>query len=232
MALKTAVVHYTADCDMPACMCVDCDVFVHLKGDLLTTDGLPYIMATVVSIIAAASGGIDVTLHYDNATLPVDGSDPIDLVFGSGEDANACDPDCAGNCDWMTKVKRMIESALPGGLINRHYQLYVDGETVENGAFLLPRIPFEPGFRLTDVRITCFVYDINTEGTFQLKVGASVKAEFIGNLAQQRQLTILVPDLANDALPELHITGLTNGVYGLAAEGFVIELIGIVQPSP
>lgn len=230
--LQTAEKHYLALCDMPQCMCVGCTVFIFFKDPDLSTDGLPYIMGTVTAIEELTSGGVDVTIQYDDATLPV--TDPeFEVIFpGVAEEGTVCDPDCGGVCDWVTKVKRMIESALPGGLINRHYQLYTSEEDVANGVFLLPRIPFVPGYRLTDVRITCFTYDLNTSATFELKVGASVKANFTGTLAQQRQLAILDSDLDNDELPELHITGLTNNVYGLAAAGLVIELIGIIVPSP
>lgn len=233
MATKNAVKHYPALCDMPQCMCVDCEVKVFLKGDQLTTDGLPYFEGIVTSIEELSTGGIDVTIQYDDATLPLVEGDPLEVEFSSTSAAgNVCDPDCAGECDWLTKVIRLIQSALPGGLINRHYQLYASGVEVENGVFPVPRIPFVPGYRLTDVRLTCYLYDINTTGTFRLKRGATVIAEFIGSLAQQRQMTILVDDLLNDELPELHITGLTNGVYGVEAEGLVLELIGIQMPTP
>lgn len=231
MALHNVIKHYESACDMPPCMCVDCPVFIFLKGDLLTTGGLPYLMGTVTAIEDAASGGIDVTIQYDDTTLPLDGEDKLVIIFPSASaEGTACNPDCAGECDWVTKVQRMLESASPVSLLSRHYILFSDIQEVANGSFLLPRIPFLPGMRLSDVRITCFVYDINTTATFQLKVGATVKAEFIGNLAMQRQFNILSADLLNDVLPELHITGLANGVYGLAATGLVIELMGIHIP--
>lgn len=229
--LQQVVKHYLALCDMPQCMCVDCSVFIFLKAPTLTTDGLPYFMGTVREIEELSSGGVDVTIEYDDATLPLVEGDPMEVTFPSvSVEGSVCDPDCAGPCDWLTKVQRMMESALPGGLINRHYQVYDPDESAANGVFDLPRIPFVPGYRLTDVRVTCFTYDINTTCTIQLKVGSTVKAQFTGNLAQQRQLTILSTDLANDALPQLHITSLVNGVYGLDAQGLVIELIGIIQP--
>lgn len=234
MALHNVVKHYADNCDMPQCMCVACPVFIFLKDDRLTTGGLPYIMGTVVSIEEVSSGGVDVTIQYDDATLPLVG-DPaakLEIEFPSASaEGTACNPDCAGECDWVTKVQRMLESASPVSLLTRHYILFTDEQDVANGSFLLPRIPFVPGLRLSDVRITCFTYDINTSGTFQLKVGATVKAEYVGNLAQQRQFTILGADLLNDVLPEFTISGLTNGVYGLAAAGLVVEIMGIHIPS-
>lgn len=231
MATVAKVKHYASLCDMPQCMCVGCPVKVFLKDDQLTTDGLPYFEGIVTAILELSSGGIDVTIQYQDTTLPVVDGDPLVVEFSSTSAAgNVCDPDCAGDCDWITKVIRLVQSALPGGLINRHYQLFASGDCVANGSFDIPRIPFVPGYRLTDVRLACFTYDINTTATFQLKKGATVIAEFIGSLAQQRQMTILVPDLLNDELPELHITGLANAVYGLCAEGLVLELIGIKTP--
>lgn len=233
MALQTAVKHYLALCDMPQCMCAPCPVYIFLKDPELTTDGLPYFMGNVTLIDALASGGVDVTISYDDATLPLDGADPIEVIFpGVAEVGTVCDPDCAGPCDWVTKVTRMLESALPGGLQHLQYRMYDVDEDVANGVFPLPRIAYQPGFRMTSVRITCHLYDINTTLTVELKVGATVHATFTGNLAMQRGLTIIDVDLDNDELPELHITGLANGVYGLAAAGFVIDIFGIVKPTP
>lgn len=233
MALHNVVKHYASTCDMPQCMCEGCEVFIFLKDDQLTTSGLPYIMGTVTAIVNASSGGVDVTVQYSDLLLPLVGDPPakLEIIFPSASiEGTACNPDCAGECDWITKVKRMLESATENTLLQRHYILFNDEQDVANGSFLLPRIPFLPGMRLSDVRLTCFTYDINTTGTFRLKVGSSVKAQFIGNLAQQRQFTILSADLLNDVLPELTITGLTNGVYGQAAVGLVIELMGIHIP--
>lgn len=232
MAIKTAVKHYADQCDMPSCICVDGPVVVFLRGDLLTTDGKPYFPGTVTLIDILTTGGVDVTIQYDDSTLPIVEGEPMEVIFPVSDDATVCDPDCAAECDWFTKVRRMLDAEGTGGLLNRWYILYESNEDVANGTFEIPRIPFEPGFRITDLRITCFVYDLNTTGTFTLKVGATNIAQFVGNLAQQRQMTILVTDLLNDELPELHITGLTNGVYGLAAAGLVLEFIGIIVPTP
>lgn len=232
MAIKTAVKHYEAQCDMPSCICVDGPVVMFLKDDRLTTDGKPYLPGTVTVINILTTGGVDVTVQYDDTTLPLVDGDPILIVFPVSEDATACDPDCSDECDWFTKVRRMLDAEGTGGLLNRWYIAYLSNQDVANGSFDIPRIPFEPGFRLTDLRLTCSTYDINTTGTFRIKVGATTVAEFIGNLAQQRQMTILVPDLLNDEMPELHITGVANGVYGLAAAGLVVEFIGIIIPTP
>lgn len=222
--------HYADACDMPACMCVGCDVYLFLRGVLLTTDGLPYLMGEVVSITDAVSGGVDVVISYDDTTVPV--TDPeFEGSFDPDADPTLCDPDCAEECDWVTKVKRMMDSALPGGLFLLQYTIYDIDADVANGIFPVPRIPFPAGFRLTDARLTCYEYDINTELTVQLKVGATVKAQYVtGNLAQQRQMTIVSADCLNDALPELHITGLVNTAYGLAAKGLVLHLFGIKTP--
>lgn len=233
MALRNVVKHYVSACDMPSCICLDGEVAIPLLPDELTTDGFPYFFGTVTIITENATGGFDVTIQYDDTTLPLVEGVPLVPVFpAAGEEGNVCDPVCAGPCDWFTLVRRMIDAGGSDGLISRGYQLYEADEDVADGVFLIPRIPFEPGYRMTDLRLTCFTYDINTTGTFTLKVGGVNVAQFIGNLAEQRQMTILVPDLLNDELPELHITGLTNGVYGVAAAGLVIEFIGILIPSP
>lgn len=233
MAQQTVEVHYAEACDMPQCMCEGCTVRIFLRGELLTTDGLPYIDAVVESIEDAASGGKDITLTYDDATLPLDAGDPIELVF-EGEGATACLPDCLEECDWVWKTQRMIESALPGGLFYLQYRIFEIDEDVANGTFYLPRISFDPGFRLTDVRLTCHEYDINTELAAELRVGATVKAQYgtgpVGNLGQQRQMTIVSADCLNDVLPALHITGLTNTSYGLSAKGLVLHIRGIKIP--
>lgn len=227
---KTGVKHYDKLCDMPACMCVGCPVYIFLRGGLNTTDGLPYLMGTVQSIVDVVTGGVDVTITYDDTTAPA--SDPaFEMTFSPDEDPSVCDPDCAGECDWLTKVKRMMESSLNGGSFLLQYAIYDIDADVANGIFPVPRIPLDPGFRLTDVRLTCYEYDINTELTAQLKVGATVKAQYnAGNLAMQRQLTIVDADCLNDELPELHITGLLNTAYGLSAKGLVLHLQGIQVP--
>jgi hypothetical protein len=232
MALQNVVKHYADECDMPSCICVDGAVVIFLLDDELTTDGKPYFPGTVTEIEILTTGGVDITIQYDDATLPLVEGEPMAVIFPPAEDATVCDPDCAEDCDWFTKVRRMMDAEGNGGLLSRWYIAYTSEEDVANGVFQIPRIPFDPGFRLTDVRITCFTYDINTTGTFTLKVGATNIAQFVGNLAQQRQMTILVTDLLNDELPELHITGVTNGVYGLAAAGLVLELLGIIIPTP
>lgn len=230
MATQIVTKHYADACDMPNCMCEGCDVFLFLRGELLTTDGLPYLMGVVQTITDAASGGIDVVIAFDDTTKPV--TDPVfEGSFDPDADPTLCDPDCAEECDWLTKVKRMLDSALPGGLFLLQYVLFDIDVPVANGIFPLPRISNSPGFRLTDVRLTCHEYDINTELTAQLKVGATVKAQYnAGNLAQQRQMTIVSADCLNDVLPELHITGLTNTAYGLSAKGLVLHLYGIKKP--
>lgn len=227
--LQTVTKHYTEACDMPQCMCEGCDVYLFLRGELLTADGLPFLMGTVVSITDAVSGGIDVAINYSDITAPV--TDPEFVgSFAPDEDPTLCDPDCAGECDWVTKVKRMLESSLPGGLFLLQYAIYDIDDDVANGIFPIPRIPFVPGFRLTDVRITCHEYDINTLATFRLKVGSTVKAQITQDLRKQRVLTIVSADCLNDVLPELHITGLTNTAYGHAAKGLVLHLFGIKTP--
>ena len=231
MAIKTAVKHYANQCDMPSCICVDGPVVMFLKNDRLTTDGKPYFPGTVTTITLLTTGGVDVTVQYNDATLPLVLGVPIEVIFPLAEDATVCDPDCADECDWFAKIRRMLDAEGTGGLLNRWYIAFTSAQDVANGVFEIPRIPFEPGFRLTDVRLTCFNYDINTTGTFEVKVGATVIAEFVGNLAQQRQMTILVPDLLNDEMPELHCSGVANGVYGLAAAGLVVEFIGIIIPT-
>lgn len=231
MSLQTVVKHYADECDMPACICVNGPVVIFLMGELLTTDGHPYFPGTVTVIDILTTGGVDVTIQYDDSTLPIVDAAPLEVIFPPAAEATVCDPDCNDDCDWFNKVRRMLDAEGTGGLLSRWYILYESTADVANGVFEIPRIPFEPGFRITDLRITCFNYDINTTGTFTLKVGATNIAQYVGNLAQQRQLTILVQDLLNDELPELHITGLTNGVYGLAAAGLVLEFKGIIIPT-
>lgn len=223
--------HYADPCDKPRCLCDTTDVYLFLRDGRETTEATPkpYLNGTITECVDLGVGGIDVRISVDDTIMPLDDEDaPIVPLFDDGsDDGTLCDPLCAEECDWMSLVLRMIEWA-GRAIVNRHYQLYNPDEPVENGVFLVPRIPFDPSYHLVDVRITCYVYDVNTTGTFQVKVGSTVIAQFTGNLANQRQLSILVPDLLNDELPELHITGLTNGVYGLSAKGLVLEFIGTV----
>lgn len=217
---------------MPQCMCVDCDILIFLRNGALTSDGKPYIVGHVTQVLQLSSGGIQVTFTYDDATLPTEEIDeedvPIEISFG--EDGTACDPDCFTDCSWASKVLSLLENATIAGLQNRHYILYQDDEPVADGSFNLPRIPFTPGFRLTSVRITCFTYNANTEGTFNLKVGATTIASFEGTLEEQRVL-VLVPGLeliAYDAMPVLECVDVAQTVYEAFALGLVIELIGVL----
>lgn len=220
---------YDEVCNMPECMCANCPIFIFLRNGALTSDGKPYIIGTITLINQLSTGGIEITFTYDDATLPVVGEDPIEITFGV--DGTACDPDCGSDCSWLVKMLAVLDTAAISGLQNRHYILFPEGEPVEDGTFQLPRIPFSPGgLRLTTVRITCFDYNANTQGTFNLKVGATIIASFTGTLAEQRVLA-LVPGLetiAYDAKPVLECIDVEQVVYEAFALGLVVELIGVL----
>lgn len=110
MSLETAVKHYEGTCDVPACICLDASVYIFLRRGLLTTDNHPYIMGTVTAISEPLSGGVDVTIQYDNTTLPTDPDTGVKLVVVFDTPAQVgtvCDPDCADECAWLSKVQAL-----------------------------------------------------------------------------------------------------------------------------
>lgn len=231
--ILTATKHYEALCDMPSCICVDCEVYLFINRtlDLLTTDGKPYIIGTVISITEVPSGGLDVVISYDDSTLPENPATGETLVvtFPTGaQDGTVCDPACKTGCDWVTLMLSIVGNAV--GVINKEYLIYAFNQHVVDGASYLPRICFPNGFLLTDVRISCTTYDINTTADFTLKIGSTTIASYSGNLSAQKQFTLLQPLMGYDELPDFRIDNLTNGVYGDFAEGLVLELIGVIAP--
>jgi hypothetical protein len=233
MASQNVTKHYNSACDMPNCICPNASVFLWMQRQLLTTNGFPYFMGTVTTVTEVPSGGFDVVINYDDALLPNDPSTGQKLVpdFPSSASAGTvCDPDCNTDCSWVTRMLQVLHAGSSGGVISRSYLVFGQNQDVANGAFDIPRIPFLTGYRLTDVRITCFGYDTNTSAAFLLKVGAVVYASYTGNLSGQKQLAIAHPVIAYDEMPLLQISGLVNGVYGQSAKGLVLELIGIINP--
>lgn len=220
--------HYEALCDMPRCICPAMPVAMFLKNGLLTTDAKPYIEGVVISVTEDGSGGIDVVISYDDTTMPTEEETLVVVSFG--DEGTACDPDCLDECSWLSKVLS-LQATGSSRIINRFYQLFGPDEDVTTGVFDIARIPFPTGFRLTDVRLTCYTYDINTTLDVTLQVGADLKAHATGQaLGAQVALTIDAALLPYDGKPVLTIPGLTNGVYGMAAKGLVLELIGIIEP--
>lgn len=213
-------------------MCQGCPIFLFLRDDLLTSEGKPYIIGTITLIEQLSTGAVEVTFTYDDSTLPTEGEGedeaPIEITFG--EDGTVCDPDCGVECSWMAKVLSLINSATVSGLQNRHYILYAENQNVENGVFSIPRIPFPTGLQLTSVKLSCFTYNENTQGNFQIKVDGVGIAAFSGTLAEQRAMTV-APGLEiidYDKMPILECTDVEQVVYGEFALGLVLELIGVI----
>jgi hypothetical protein len=217
--------HYEDLCDMPQCICALAIVAMFLKNDLLTTDGKPYITGEVQSVTETGSGGVDVVIEYDDATMPLDGpyGDPIEVSFG--DEGTACNPDCLMECEWLAKAILLVGAST--SLINRSYKILEPGAPVVDGAFDIPRIPFASGLLVAGCSLSCFEYDIDTEADFVVSVGAQVVAIGSGNLASQLQLALVSPLIAFDAKPVLTITNLVNNGYSAVAEGLVLEFTGI-----
>lgn len=220
---QTIIFHYSSVCEIPACMCVDAEVALMLRGTALTEDGKAYIAGTITAIDETATNAYDITIEYDDATLG-------ELVPVFGVDGNVCDPICITECSWLWAVIRVSETVNNPPLINRHYTLYNSAQWVEDGTFDVPRIPFATGYRLSAVHLTCTTYDENTEIVAELRVGSTLIASYTGNLAAQVEMTIAVTDLDYDELPVLTISGTTNAIYEEAAKGLVLELLGIIIP--
>lgn len=209
-------------------MCQGCSIYLFLRNELLTSDAKPYIIGTVTLIEQLSTGAIEVTFTYDDATLPLDEGEPIEIVFGV--DGTVCDPDCGEACSWLAKVLAIVNSATISGLQNRHEILYAENQVVESGVFSIPRIPFTGGFQLTSMRLSCFTYNENTQGTFRVKVDGITIAEFMGTLEEQRvmNLTPGLETIAYDKLPIVELIDVEQVVYGEFALGLVIEFLGVL----
>lgn len=226
MATRTSTYHVEDLCDLPSCIQEDAQVLIFLMDGDLTTDGKAYFNATVVEVDQLSTGGVDVTVSYEDSTLPNDlqGEDGLTI----GEDV--CTPDCAGDCDWAGKMINTIESSATSNLITRSMVIYEDAEWVEDGTFDLKRIPLDPGYRITSAKLTCNRYDNDTDVTVRLKVGGTIHAEYIGDLGSIATMSIIDSDLDLDVLPRLEISGTTNAVYLDGAKGLVLELMGLIVP--
>ena len=230
MATRTATYHLEDPCDLPSCIAEDAEVVFFLMDGESTTDGKPYLPATVTEVQELSTGGIDVTVSYSDNTLPVDLRGVDGIVFPDQANPTACFPDCYGDCDWVMKLIRVAESAVTTSTLTRTYTIYEDAEWVEDGTFALKRIPFDPGFRITAAKLTCNRYDANTDVVVRLKVGSTVHCEYIGDLTSIATMSIIDRDLDLDVLPSLQISGTTNAVYLDGAKGLVLDLIGVQVP--
>ncbi len=228
MATKNVIKHYTTDCDLPRCMCVDQPVRVFFKDGVITTDAKPYIDGTVTALTQRSDSGWDLTFTYSDTTAPTG----FTMVFPTASaPGNVCDPDCFGECDWLWKVQQMIDAAPLGvPLMDRAYQIYLPDQWVENGVFDLPRIPFDEGFRVSEIKLTCGRYDPNTTTTIVLTIDGTTYASFSGSLNHARGMNIAHTDMLHDKQPVLTITGTTSAVYADAALGLVIEIVGMLIP--
>jgi hypothetical protein len=231
MALQQSTITYSEVCLMPACICEDADVVFFLQGGLLTTAGLPYLAGTVVLVTQLSTGAVEVVIQYDDATLPEVDGETLQVIFpGAAVTGTVCAPDCAGDCDWMGKVLAVQEAADPQTQYLLERQIYAPANWVANGTFVTPRMTLSPGMRLSAVKITCDTYDSGTTLTINLKVGATVVAQYVGNLSAQKSATILVNDILNDQKPTVEITGTAYVNYATAAKGLIVTLLGVTTP--
>jgi hypothetical protein len=229
MALRQSTKTYLDACDVPTCMCADAEVVFFLKDDLLTLSGKAYVDGTVVSVTELSTGAVQVVIQYDDADLPDVDGEKLEVIFpGVVAEGTVCDPDCAGECSWVKKAKALGSESEPVFYLER--QIYGASNWVADGQFSTPRIALTPGLRLTAVRLTCHQYDAGTSLTLNLKVGATIHAQYVGNLSAQKGATILVADLPNDVLPEVEITGVTYANYATAAKGLIVTMIGTTMP--
>ncbi len=227
MASRTVVKHFIEACDLPSCLTNGSTATVFFKDGRLTTDVKPFIDGTITAITQTSSGGYDVSFTYNDATMP------FVIMFPTGSAAgNSCDPDCLTECSWVWKMRKSIpQSLIPLNLLVRAYQLYSFDAWVANGTFDLPRIPFDEGFRMTEVKLTCFTYDPSTTATIELKVDGVTIASFSGSLLHCRGMNIAIRDIAHDKMPMVVITNVTSAVYDDAALGLVIEIVGTLIPA-
>ena len=231
MALQQSTITYAELCDMPACICEDAEVVFFLKGGLLTTDGLPYVAGTVVSVTQLSTGAVEVVIQYDDSTLPEVEGEPLEVIFpGAAVEGTVCAPDCAGECDWMGKVLAVQEAADPNTLFHLERQIYAPANYVADGTFVTPRMALSPGLRLSAVKLTCDTYDAGTTLTLNVKVGSTIIAQYVGNLSAQKSATILVTDILNDQKPVVEFTGTAYVNYATAAKGLFVTLLGVLAP--
>lgn len=227
MAQRTGTFTYDDVCEMPACICDGCYLYIFLRNNLLTSDSLPFTRAVVSEIEQLSTGGVEVTFIYNDEKFPLIEGSPAEMTFG--EEGNFCDPDCGSECSWMDKVLRLIENSGLTGLVDRHYIVFADDEEVVSGSFKLPRIPFVTGFRLSDIRVSCFTYNANTHGTIRITVNGTIIAELEDvDFSEQMQIPILsgMTLIAYDQMPVLQLVDVEQTVYGAFAYGLVVELHG------
>jgi hypothetical protein len=228
MALQIITKHYANPCDKPDCICEDAEVALFFRGETLTTDGKAFFVGTISTVTALTTGGVDVVIAYDDATLPAE----FTVILDDGLDlGTVCDPDCYSEGSWVWKTSKMIGAGQNPAIISRPHVIYLNTQHVANNVFDLPRIPFSQGMRLTSVKITCNRYDANTTLVAKLKLGSTVIAQFTGSLAQMRAMTISVTDLVADVKPTLHIESVASTIYDDSSLGLVLELIGILIPE-
>ena len=231
MALQQSTITYSELCLMPACICENADVVFFLQGGLLTTAGLPYVAGTVVSVTQLSTGAVEVVIQYDDATLPTVDGEKLEVVFpGAAVTGSVCAPDCSGECDWMGKVLAVQAAADPRTEYLLERQIYAPANWVANGTFVTPRMALSPGLRLSAIKLTCDTYDSGTTIEFDLKVGSTVIAQYIGNLSAQKSATILVNDILNDQKPVVEITDTAYTNYATAAKGLIVTLLGVKTP--
>ena len=238
MAYVTSVKHYTTACDLPKCMTVNSPARVFFRAGVMTTNGVPYIDGTIVSVVQRSDGGFDVGFQYVTATIPPGFVIVFPTAISSG---NVCDPECMSECSLFWKIQKMIDGVNQAAIVNRSYLLVNSATHLANGTFYIPRMPFATGFNLTAAQLTCHFYDHGTSAAFTLRYRTTANAAvpdaslpicgfYSGNLDAQKPITISVPVIPYDAELVLVISGTTQSVYMNSTLGLTLELLGVIVP--
>lgn len=228
MATQALTYTFASLCDKPACMCEGSTVWMFLRGTTLMTDGKPAVEGQVASIVQNEDGSVAVEITYNDSTLP-EGFTVIAPT--TDDDGTVCPPDCISECSWLWKAKKLVSSGSETSILNRTYQLAESDEHIADGTWDLPRIPFDRGLRLSDVKLTCSRYDEHTSATITVKLNEAIVASYSGILGAAQSLHIFIQDLDLDDQLQVIISNTAADVYEDGALGPVIELVGVL-PAP
>lgn len=228
MALQTASLTYSPACDRPDCLVPAAPVWMLLMNGVETTANEHFLAGVVTTVVASEEEDlVTVTLNYNDATLPVD------FVFtfpSEGVAGTVCPPDCANECDWLSKVMALeavaedVETSVNPTTFQ--YRLFAPDDLPANGSWRQPRFPLQPGGTILSITVTHDVYDPDADTEYDLVVsfgsGIYVSQHIVASAGVQT--TLLLTAVTFEDIPVVQITNFTYVTYLTAARGMVVTI--------